>query len=513
MNYKYLKKIRIYISLLFFIATILLFVDIYRLFPIEIYSVILHLQFIPSLVEFISSPALALAGFIIILILTILIGRVYCSSVCPLGTFMDIITRIRFKFFKRQKYLYKKPQNFLRYSLLSITILGWLLGFFSFVILLDPYSIFGRILNTMFLPVVIFLNNSITSLLESFDIYTLININYFAIPWIVLSFSVIYLLTILIFSFFYGRQYCNLICPVGTFLSFFSKFSLFKISFDKDKCTLCGACEKVCKAYCIDADNMILDFDRCVSCFNCLKVCPESGFHYEYSFAKPKQDFSSKRREVIVKSSALALALGGLASCTRHLTKEEAKKLNVSQFPVIPPGAISLSHFNDTCTACYICVSACPTDVIQPTFLDFGLSGILHPKMDYWKNYCNYDCTKCTEVCPTGAIQALSMEQKHLTQIGKVKFVKKDCVVETEKKDCGACAEHCPTKAVQMVPYGKLTIPEVTEDICIGCGACEFACPTKPKKAIYVESNPVHKKAKKPKQEKKKKIETEEFPF
>jgi ferredoxin len=433
--------------------------------------------------------------------------------ICPLGILMDIITRIRNKILKRQKFTYKHPNNILRYSILSLTILFWITGIISFVTLLDPFSIFGRISNTLLLPLYVYTNNILTSSLEFLNVYSLININHNNATLLVITLSLFYLFTVVVFSAFYGRQYCNLICPVGTFLGLLSRFSVLKITIDKDKCNLCGACEKVCKAYCIGSKNMKLDFDRCVSCFNCLRVCPESGLNYKSIFNNINQSFSQERREIIVKSSALTISFIGLNSCTHTIPKKEAEKLNISQFPVIPPGAKSIQHFNDTCTACYTCVSACPTKVLQPTFLDFGWKGILQPKMDYWKSFCNYDCTKCTDVCPTRAILPLDISQKHLEQIGIAKFVKKDCVVETEKKDCGACAEHCPTKAVQMIPYGKLTIPEVTEEICIGCGACEFACPTKPKKAIYVEANTIHKKAKKPKTEKKKVINTKEFPF
>ena len=119
--------------------------------------------------------------------------------------------------------------------------------------------------------------------------------------------------------------------------------------------------------------------------------------------------------------------------------------------------------------------------------------------MDYRVNYCTYECTLCTSACPTGAILPLALDAKKLVQIGKVQFVKDDCVVVSKKKDCAACSEHCPTKAVQMVPYeGKLMIPETNNEICVGCGACEHACPVTPNKAIYVESNVLHLRAKKP---------------
>jgi NAD-dependent dihydropyrimidine dehydrogenase PreA subunit len=135
--------------------------------------------------------------------------------------------------------------------------------------------------------------------------------------------------------------------------------------------------------------------------------------------------------------------------------------------------------------------------------------------MDFITSFCNFECIICTEICPTGAIKPLDLETKKLMQIGKSKFVKENCVVYTDETACGACSEHCPTKAVNMVPYEKkagLMIPEVNEDICIGCGACEFACPTTPR-SIYVEGNPVHVLAEKPKEKELEKQELEDFPF
>jgi len=136
--------------------------------------------------------------------------------------------------------------------------------------------------------------------------------------------------------------------------------------------------------------------------------------------------------------------------------------------------------------------------------------------MDYHTGYCNYDCVRCTEVCPTGAILPLAQEPKKTVQMGLAVFIKENCIVYTDETNCGACAEHCPTKAVHMVPYkADLVIPETTDDICIGCGACEHACPTEPFKAIYVNGKEIHDVAKKPKTEKlENPLEgSEDFPF
>ena len=143
--------------------------------------------------------------------------------------------------------------------------------------------------------------------------------------------------------------------------------------------------------------------------------------------------------------------------------------------------------------------------------------GIMQPRMDYKTSFCNYDCTICTEVCPTGAIVTHEVKSKRLIQMGKAKFIQENCVVFTQKTECGACAEHCPTKAVKMEIDSEINkkVPFITEEICVGCGACEFACPTIPYKAIYIEGNSVHQTAQKPKTEEINEIidYKEEFPF
>ena len=218
------------------------------------------------------------------------------------------------------------------------------------------------------------------------------------------------------------------------------------------------------------------------------------------------------------------------------------------QTPVAPPGAGSIGHLLHHCTACHLCVAKCPQHVLKPAFLEYGVKGMFAPVMDFTNTFCNYDCTVCSEVCPNGAINILHMahrmtvaeeetpsgellvlyedpekrstsketskaadaqgkperkmepekspaEQmryfKNRVQMGRVRFVKENCVVAVDGTFCGACDEHCPTKAVSMIPYGDpekgLTIPHVDESICIGCGGCESICPARPYKAIYVE--------------------------
>ncbi len=255
-------------------------------------------------------------------------------------------------------------------------------------------------------------------------------------------------------------------------------------------------------------------------CYNCISVCPESSIKYERSIGRSGKiagATDTSKRDFLGKTMLYGAALAGIS--LKSLGQEESERPagkipNKKNHPVSPPGSMSLKHFTDRCTACHLCITICPTSVLQPSFLEYGFTGMAQPLMDYSVEYCNYECTKCGEVCPSGAILPLTIEDKKLEQTGQVHFIKEKCIVYTDNTSCGACSEHCPTQAVKMVPYkDTLTIPETNTDICIGCGACEFACPVKPYRSIFVDGNATHQVAKAPKAEELKVETTEEFLF
>jgi ferredoxin len=519
-----LKKLRVFISLLFFTVIAVLFLD----FTGKIYGpathAVLHLQFIPSVIMFVASGAAAALGFLVIIVLTLLFGRIYCSTLCPLGTLQDLFVSLSKKLSYRKKiFKFKKPLNWLRYGLLAVVILSLFTGSILLVNLLDPYSAFGKIFSNYFRPLLVFVNNVTSIGLTYADIYWLPRVKWIAVNKAALVLALGWIITLLVLAVRRGRLYCNTLCPVGVLLGLFARFSIFRISLDKSKCNSCGKCSAVCKAECINPKDQSVDFSRCVCCMNCLSPCPEGGVKYR-PFWKNEEvkisAFDQGKREFFVKSGLL---LAASLDTNRFIFSDGEKEKEIipatvpifREHPVTPPGAQGQVRFNSMCTACHLCVAACPTQVLQPTYFLYGLTGFLQPRMDFITNFCNYECTLCGEVCPTGAILPMQKEEKKLIQLGKSFFVKENCIVYTKNTACGACSEHCPTKAVNMVPYkDKLTIPEVNNKICVGCGACEYACPTDPK-SIYVEGNQLHLVAEKPKEVKiDKKIDyKEEFPF
>jgi polyferredoxin len=520
----WLKKFRVVTSLLFFFIIGAMFIDFTGKAVASFLHFTLHLQFVPSLIRFLATLAPVALGFALIILITLLFGRVYCSFICPLGTLHDIFIFFSKKLAPRKKlWKYRKPLNLIRYGLTGLIILSLVTGSILLVNIFDPYSLYGKIVHNLARPVFIGGNNLAALLLTKADVFLMYPVNWVPVNYAALILAVGWTVMLLILSATRGRLYCNTICPVGTLLGVFSQISLFRIRLDKSACNSCGKCSSVCKAECIDPKAQSLDFSRCVGCMNCLSPCPDNGVRFMpvWKANRPADSGSDKSRRQFIRNTGLIVA-GGLGSAKVLMAQEDKKKEVIPgtvpifrEHPVTPPGALGQDRFNSLCTACQLCVSACPTLVLQPTYLMYGLKGFLQPRMDYITSFCNFECTLCGEVCPTGAILPLPLEQKKLVQLGKAKFVKENCVVFTRNTDCGACSEHCPTKAVQMIPYqGKLTIPEVTENICIGCGACEYACPTDPK-SIYVDGNPVHLVAEKPREEKlDQEIDyKEEFPF
>ena len=492
-----LRKIRTILAGVFFVLITLLFLDITGTLHHWL-SWLAQIQFLPAVM------ALNVVVVVALLLLTLIFGRIYCSVICPLGVFQDILARFRRK---KNKYSYSKEVRWLRYPVLVVFIIAAVAGIGSLFQLLAPYSAYGRIATMIFQPVWKLGNNVLAEIAARADSYAFYTVDTWMRSLPVFIIAAVTLVVLFVLAWRGGRTYCNTICPVGTILSFFARFSWLKIHFDEDKCKNCSMCSKSCKAACIDYKNHKVDYSRCVVCGNCIDSCKFGALRYDnariHAKAKTSEESGSSvdtsKRSFLLASAMVAGAAmaqkkeklmdGGLAEL-------EDKVAPARQTPLTPPGSLSFDHFAQHCTGCQLCVSECPNEVLRPSS---DLMHLMLPVMSYEHGHCRPECTRCSEVCPAGAIVKVDKDEKSSIQIGHAVWIKKNCVPITDEVECGNCARHCPTGAIEMVPLDENDeespmVPAINEAACIGCGACEYVCPSRPFSAIYVEGHEVHKK-------------------
>ena len=282
-----LKGVRVLLALLFFIPILIFFVDFTGLLPDKVH-VLLHLQILPAFLGSIWIVVIAQ------LIIALIVGRLYCSTVCPAGVLQDIINRIYCIGKKKSKgtrrFKYHRPMNLLRYVILALTLFSAIAGILNIALLLDPYSNFGRIATNLFRPIVMWTNNGVAEILMSMDNYSLYQVTISTVTTAGLISGLAALALFIGLTIWRGRVFCNSICPVGALLSLFSRYSLFRISVNKESCIHCGLCERSCKAEAIDSKNMRIDTSRCVDCFNCLSSCSNGSLQYTFNPVFPKKE-------------------------------------------------------------------------------------------------------------------------------------------------------------------------------------------------------------------------------
>lgn len=434
--------------------------------------------------------ALAVSGSLILfwVLVTLLFGRVYCSMVCPMGIVQDISARLprttrRLKF--RHGYKYHKPNNKFRYIWLAIIVASVIAGMSMLLALFDPYGAFGRFMTYLLRPLIAAAKG------EELLAGTLAGTAVAAVTFV----------AVIAVSMKRGRLICNTVCPVGSVLSLVSRHSVFGFDINTDTCVNCGLCARVCKSECIDARQHVIDMSRCVVCFDCTAVCDNGAITYttrKHRLAMPMlmkvpgpraaATFSEDRRKFIMTMAMLA-ATPIILSAEDTLKKFTPQKPKVKNQlptadvrPVPPPGIASTRSFLTKCVGCGACITVCPMKVLHPSSKEYGIGNPLHPLKNYDTSYCLYDCVKCTEVCPTGALEPLSVKEKETFRVGLAIVDAEACI------GCGLCARNCPRDTIVMDKRseGKGRVAIVNHDGCIGCGVCQYVCPAQPLKAIKV---------------------------
>lgn len=409
---KALKYLRFVVAMIALGAVVLLFSG--KDYPVKI----LDVQFTAALQRAIlDGTVFAACLFAGVVVLTLLFGRIYCSTLCPLGLAQEL-----FGLLFRRKVPVRKSNPF-KYILAAL-VFGVLIGGSAVIVrCIDPYTLFGSAASGAYLG---------------------------------MGAAVV----LALFVAFGKRFFCVHICPVGAVLGLIAKHSVFQVGIDNRKCVSCGLCAAKCPTGSIDFKNKKVDNETCIKCFDCMGACRRGGIRFGRIPAYPLAMNESRRKMLIGGAGLAAFAVLAFKSGAIVSKKIAARVKSV----ILPAGARSPEKFANNCLNCNLCVQNCPMKILKKADSDYPAVHI-----DLSENFCAFDCHKCGDVCPSGAIRRLSLSDKRRTQTGLAGVDESKCV------KCGLCVMKCPKHAVKKERFEDF--PRFDSDLCIGCGACKIACP------------------------------------
>ena len=447
------------------------------------------------LMDWLASHALA-AGMLLsvaTVAVTFLFGRWFCGWICPFGTVHHLFSSLRGGTVKArldtggygrwQKVKYYVLVVFLAGALLGVNVVGWL----------DPLCFFFRGMAVAVYPA---LNSAADSILVNDSLrrhlLAVEQPHYFGNVLIGVLFGIVIAL-----NFYRARFWCRYICPLGALLGIVGKNPLVRLHKSPDACDNCRLCLADCQGGANLPDTLEWKPAECFYCFNCESDCPSRAvtFSLGTNFLKPPKDsrLNLGRRQLLASGAA------GVGAAFLFRTHPLADKRSYNPELVRPPGALAEEEFLAKCIRCGECMKVCPTNGIHPAALEAGLEGMWSPVMKMTIGYCEYECTLCTEVCPTGAIRLLTVDEKQKIKIGLAYIDRNRCLPYASARTCIVCEEYCPTpkKAIWLeeaqvtTDQGeKVTVkqPRVNLELCIGCGICTNKCVIKGQPAILVTS-------------------------
>jgi len=435
---------------------------------------------------------------IITLAVTLVLGRVVCGWVCPLGSIHQFFSFL----FKKAKLL--RPRKVVtgglgwKYLILVFILISAIFTL-DLVGLFDPLSFLYRSMTTSVLPafsqgfymLIGFLYNlrlnglgdGLTQVFEKMTLNATFQQGFFI---------GLVLLAIVLLNMVRERFWCRYVCPLGAFLGLASRWNIFKLRVDERKCIKCNLCTLHCETQAHPWPDKDWKSSECVYCETCAAICPTKAITFPVKGTPEKAPAVDLTRRKLILTSLLAFLSVPFFRISESVKRAHEKLIR-------PPGALPEKQFLEKCVKCSECMKACPTNGLQPVMTEAGPEGIWTPKLVPKIGYCEYYCSLCSQVCPTGAIKELTIEEKIKVRIGTAWINKNRCIPYFLGRPCIVCEEHCPTspKAIKFVmvetklPDGTVATqkaPVIDLELCIGCGICENKCPVVDDPAVYVTS-------------------------
>jgi polyferredoxin len=439
-----------------------------------------------------------------IVLLTVLIGRAFCGFICPFGTIHHAAGWFKpaLKGDRMVQANKKKASQRLKYFLLIALLVAAIFGL-NVAGLLDPIALLFRSLALAVLPG---LGVGIRSLFEAMagsDIKFINLLSYAAEVLVAPVFGYsnpayqtawfigLIFLVALFLNRIRPRFWCRTLCPLGALLGIFSRFSILRLEKYAEKCTECNLCVKHCQGAASPRPDQQWETAECHVCLNCFNVCPEEALAFKFKWTPGFTPGPDIGKRALFGALLAGISIPFLGRLDGQIDKMPDPRL------IRPPGALPEKQFLELCLRCGQCMKVCPTNVINPTLAEAGMAGFWTPRLIMTQGYCEYTCTLCGSVCPTGAIAEISAKEKieRPIKIGSAYIDRGRCLPWSGNAPCIVCQEHCPTspKAIYLerdvvsAADGKkinVQLPFVDLKRCIGCGICENRCPVRGLPAI-----------------------------
>lgn len=381
------------------------------------------------------------------LVVTLLLGRVFCGWLCPFGALLMLVDKAGRAVFKigilkqfRQKILHRSQR--VRYFWLLFIVVIFLLGS-NWVLFLSPFALFSH---------------EIVRILQG------------AVPWVLIG--------IMAGTLFFSRLWCSVLCPTGILLSAIARLRLFRYQV-AGKCIQCAKCTAICSAGAAPVDTGMAK-EGCLSCGDCQRVCPTKAVRWlpiSWGRQKSKTEVASGMIEIKNKLSRRQFFI--IAFTVAAAVALWGKTVGAAKKVLRPPGALQEADFTAVCNRCGRCIKACSNNALQPMPITEGFECFETPYIIPRQANC-FLCFTCQEVCPTGAIAQVPLEQ---VKMGTAEIDKQRCIAWEENKVCVICGELCPVLAIEADDQLR---PILQPDKCVGCGSCEKACPVDGEAAIRI---------------------------
>ena len=440
-----------------------------------------------------------LAAFVpvlLVLAVTLIWGRLFCGYVCPMGTTLDGADRLAGK---PRRSAPRWISTRFKYGLLVFIAAAAICGI-SLVFLAAPLALITRFYGLVIYPLLaLAADKSVTALqplADHLDWRSLVYAHIRAPRFATQMFIVLFFAGLGACAWLAPRFWCRYLCPSGALLGLAGRKPLFRRRVD-ERCTQCGKCARHCPMGAIAADDPARTrFAECIACRTCKRICPEQAVSFARQRLKPivpepgRSYESLLNRRQFVGAGLAGLGGGAILLTGLHAVYPESGEGRLLPPGLLrPPGALPEKELLARCVRCGECVAACPTNTLQPLWLQAGFVGLFSPALTPRRGFCDPRCRRCSQVCPTGAIREVSAAERLWVKTGTAVIARQRCLAWEQHKSCMVCDEVCPYDAVQFKnePGNPFAVPHVDMDRCAGCGYCEYHCPVQHQAAIVVQ--------------------------